>query len=106
MFVGSLGVDEEAAFKSVQSGHLAGLAINQWWERWSWRSPRGQPSWFDDNWGFAPPSRYRFDQLPNVLMGANSCEKSDEYWRGCAKFVAQRLAEVSNGTLSCGVDAP
>jgi len=33
MFVGSLGVDEEAAFKSVQSGHLAGLAINQWWER-------------------------------------------------------------------------
>ena len=106
MFVGSLGVDEEAAFEYLENGYLAGMAINQWWERWSWRSPHEQASWFDSTWGWAPPSRFRFDKLPNVIMGPNSCEKSDEYWQGCAKFVAKRLGQLSSGTLSCGGNAP
>jgi hypothetical protein len=38
MFVGVQGVDEVAAY--VASGHLGGIAINQWWSRYSWRTPK------------------------------------------------------------------
>ena len=52
---GSLGVDEQATYEAAASGKLAGVAINQWWERWAWRTPRGGDGnsapalpWFDE----------------------------------------------------------
>jgi phosphoglycerate dehydrogenase-like enzyme len=47
MFVGSLGVDEKAAYDAVASGALGGIAINQWWERWAWRPPRDSAKYLD-----------------------------------------------------------
>lgn len=91
---------------TAQSGHLAGMAINQWWERWAWRTPRTSPCFFSDTWGWAPPSSLPFNELPNIIMSPNACEKSTEYWEGCAAFVAEKLQEAAAGTLTCGVTHP
>ena len=104
LFVGSLGVDEKAAYESVKSGRVGGMAINQWWERWAWRTPRDSPMFFDADWKFAPPSTYSFNELPNVLMAPNACEKSTEYWAGCATLVARHLEAAAEGNISCAVN--
>jgi phosphoglycerate dehydrogenase-like enzyme len=40
-FVGDVGIDEQAAYDAVHSGHLGGMALHQWWEQWRWRPPHG-----------------------------------------------------------------
>jgi phosphoglycerate dehydrogenase-like enzyme len=104
MFVGSLGVDEKAAYDAVSSGALGGIAINQWWERWAWRPPRDIPRYMDNDWAWAAPSSYPFEKLPNVLMAPNACEKSVEYWGDCAAQVAKHLDDAAHGSITCAVN--
>jgi len=100
LFVGGAGVDEDATYDAVADGTLSGVAINQWWSRYSWRSPRPPGA----QW--VPPSARNFAALGDaVLMSPNGCEKSDVYWAGCATEVAHNLDATAAGLYPCAMDS-
>lgn len=96
LFVGGDGVDEQATYDALKDGTLSAAAINQWWSRYSWRSPRPPSA----QW--LPPSKIDFRQLGDkVLMAPNSCEKSTTYWAECAELVASNLDAAAVGQYPC-----
>jgi phosphoglycerate dehydrogenase-like enzyme len=49
-------VDEAALYGALKDNRLGGAALDVWWQHWSPEHPD------------RPPSRFPFDELPNVLM--------------------------------------
>ena len=84
------GVDEAALYNALHRSLIAGAAINEWWEGWGWRPPHGYG-------GFESPSSFPFEQLSNVLLAPNDCEKSNVYWEESARGVAANLDQLAAG---------
>ena len=66
-FVGDVGIDERAAFDALQSGHLGGMAVHQWWEQWRWRPPHG--------FGRSPPNPPPAPACSRALLAACGAAK-------------------------------
>ena len=49
-------VDEAALYGALKDNRLGGAALDVWWQHWSPEHPD------------RPPSRFPFDELPNLLM--------------------------------------
>ena len=64
-FTGGAVVDEEALYDALHSGRIGGAILDVWWHDIFEMQPGavGPDAW---------PSRFRFDQLPNVIMSAHT----------------------------------
>jgi phosphoglycerate dehydrogenase-like enzyme len=82
-------VDEEALFRALKDGNLAGAGIDTWYIY-----PRD-----DAETENTMPSRFPFEELPNVVMTPHNGGYSDGFLRENLKFIFSNIARVARGEV-------
>jgi phosphoglycerate dehydrogenase-like enzyme len=82
-------VDEEALFRALKDGKLAGAGIDTWYIY-----PRN-----DAEAENTMPSHFPFEELPNVVMTPHNGGYSDGFLRENLKFIFANIARVARGEV-------
>lgn len=84
-------VDEDAVWKALNEGWIAGAAIDVWWT----------PHWWDATWlgegQEATPSKYPFHELENVVVTPHVAGSTDTSGPRSLEIIAENIHRISTG---------